>query len=180
MEADPQFFQIDVRSDCRAAYASRVQSKSEPEVVHFTMPQPDCGRIFTLARQAHYFNGQFDYRRHKIAQTGAKTIAYRDDIRDYKTSFNWSQNQFIESLTDICESVSRTLESGRKLRSDVEHQPLALDGDLKLLQSEVARGEARDLSLMAPVLQQIAGDQSVMHIAQQRARSLLASAQRGK
>ena len=130
-------------------------------------------RIFALARQAGYFNGNFDFSKHKVAQTGIKTLAYEDASRHYQTTYNWSQNPAISELNSIFMAISNTLESGRRLSYLMRFDKLGLEKELKGMEQAAAAGELRELAAIAPTLEQLASDDSYMHIVQERARHLL-------
>ncbi|HTC78411.1 MAG TPA: hypothetical protein VK657_07330, partial [Terriglobales bacterium] len=146
---------------------------SEPYREKFTMGAADRQRIFALARQAGYFNGNFDFSKHKVAQTGVKTLAYEDATRHYQTTYNWSQNPAISELNSIFMAISNTLESGRRLSYLMRFDKLGLEKELKGMEQAAAAGELRELAAIAPTLEQLASDASYMHIVQERARHLL-------
>ena len=172
--ANPQFFKLEVDSTGRAAYSSQgSKDNSEPYSEKFTMGAADRQRIFDLARQAGYFNGNFDFSKHKVAQTGVKTLAYEDATRHYQTTYNWSQNPAISELNSIFMAISNTLESGRRLSYLMRFDKLGLEKELKGMEQAAAAGELRELAAIAPTLEQLASDASYMHIVQERARHLL-------
>ena len=172
--ANPQFFKLEVDSTGRAAYNSQSsKDDSQPYSEKFTMGAASRQRIFDLARQAAYFNGNFDFSKHKVAQTGIKTLAYDDATRHYQTTYNWSQNSAITELNGIFMAISNTLESGRRLSFLMRFDKLGLEKELKGMEQAAAAGELSELALIAPTLEQLASDSSYMHIVQERARHLL-------
>ena len=107
--ANPQFFKLEVDSTGRAAYSSQgSKANSEPYSEKFTMGAADRQRIFDLARQAGYFNGNFDYTKTRVANMGAKTANYADSARHFTTTYNWSQNQLMDEFTRIMANISAT------------------------------------------------------------------------
>ena len=176
----PQYFKIEVTQDGRAVYSSQQPSTNDPQVQKVDLAKQLTLRIFVLAQRANYFQGNFDYSKHKVAQTGLKTLAYSDAGRHFQTSYNWSENASIEQLTQIFEGLSQTLESGRKLATDIRYDRLGVAADLQSLEDAANSGEAVDLELIHPILVQINSDTALMHIAQQRAGHLLALAARGQ
>jgi hypothetical protein len=133
-------------------------------------------RIFDLAKAARYFDGEFDYTKSKIAFTGKKRLIYKDKMRSGSTTFNWSENQAIDELQNIFLGMSSTLESGARLEHMLQHEKLALNSELASLEQSAKNRQTREIQMIAPVLQQIAGDDSVMVVARRRAERLLASA----
>jgi hypothetical protein len=133
-------------------------------------------KVFALAEQVKYFDGQFDFTAHPIAQTGSKTLAYQDPTRHTSTTYNYSENPSIQALTEIFQGISLTIESGRKLDFDRRFDKLSLDQDLKALDALSKDGHLYEVQAIAPMLQRLAADRTVLHIAQQTAQRILVRA----
>ena len=81
-------------------------------------------RIFSLAKQAHYFKGNFAYTKGRVADTGTKTLTYSEGPADSfdqptagvhnTTTYNYSEDPAIQQLTSIFEGISETMELGRR------------------------------------------------------------------
>ncbi len=186
--ATPSHYALSVDTTGRAAYRSTgpqdensgfaapgQQPTGEPYTDKFTVSQATADQIFNHAKRLNYFDGKFDYTKTRVANTGAKTLIYGDPARHFETTFNWSQTPEIMELARIFQNVSATLEFGRRLQEEMRHQKLALDGELKDLQDAVRRDNATELQVIAPILQKIAADGSILHIARKRAQDLLAT-----
>lgn len=133
-------------------------------------------KIFALAEQLKFFDGQFDFTAHPIAQTGAKTLGYQDADHHTSTTYNYSENPSIQQLTEIFQGISLTIESGRKLDFDRRFDKLSLDQDLKALDDLSKDGHLYEVQAIAPQLQRLAVDRTVLHIAQQTAQRILTRA----
>ena len=133
-------------------------------------------KVFALAEQVKYFDGQFDFTAHPIAQTGSKTLAYEDAAHHTSTTYNYSENPSIQGLTEIFQGISLTIESGRKLDFDRRFDKLSLDQDLKALDALSKDGHLYEVQAIASVLQRVATDHTVLHIAQRTAQGILARA----
>lgn len=129
-----------------------------------------------FAKQANFFDGQFDFTKHPIAQTGQKTLSYSDSSRHTSTTYNYSEDPSIQELTAIFEGISATIEGGRKLDFDRRFDKLSLDQDLKGLEDMSNDGRLHEVQSIAPLLQRLAVDRTVLHIAQQRAQRILKKA----
>jgi len=177
---EPHRYVIAVDSSGNAAYQSwtadstaEPSSADDPYLLKFTVSPAARDRIFALARQLKYFNGDFEYHKHRVAATGDKILAYADADKQYETRYNWSENPDIDELTALFEGVSTTLESGRRLERLRRFEPLGLDEDLKNLEHLAVEHRASELQLIAPILVQLAQDPAVLNIARQRARHIL-------
>jgi hypothetical protein len=133
-------------------------------------------KIFGLAEQARFFNGQFDFTKHAIAQTGRKTLSYSDSVHHGSATYNYSEDPTIQQLTEIFQGISTTLEGGRKLEFDRRFDKLSLDQELRSLEQLSSDGHLQEVQAIAPLLQSIATDRTVLHIAQMRAQRILKKA----
>lgn len=178
--ATPQLYTITARSTGSARYvSSNPVRKSEdpaqdPEYsMEFTLSSPGSAKVFALATQAKYFDGDFDYKKHAVANTGAKTLTYADLARHFQTTYNWSENATIDQLTSFFQGISATIEHGRKLQFLHRYDKLGLEAQLKGMEDEAQSHYLAELQIIAPILESIANDSRVMNIARQRARRLL-------
>ena len=181
-QATPQEFTIRTQADGPSSYLSRNPLKPVPEgeekdpdyTIDFSMSAKDAARIFKLAQHANYFNGDFEYRAHRIANTGKKTLTYADETRHFQTVYNHSENNAIQELTSIFQGISSTIEFGRKLQFKHKYDKLGLEGELKAMEDAADNHNLAEIQVVSSTLKDIADDSSVMNIARQRARRLLA------
>lgn len=181
--ATPSHYTVAVNADRKAAYQSNGgeisatgQSTGDPNIVAFTMSEAARARIFELAQKLNYFAGKYDYVRNRVANTGIKTLVFADSSRHNMTTYNFSQNQDIQELTRLFQSVSSTMEFGRRLEHDLRFDKLDLPKQLNLMLAQAQDKELAELQAVVPVLQKISGDPSVMRIARVNADRLLAMA----
>ena len=202
----PARYEITVHSDGTASYESQddtpVITASPPENPSYQKPSTDerqsgdseqikgdifhrnfqatpsvRTRIFDLAKLANHFDGDFDFRKHNIAFTGKKTLVYSDGVRSTQTTYNWSENQAINELTEIFNRISQTFEFGQRLSFEYRFQKLDLDKELGSMEEFAKRGGLAELHVIAALLQQLSTDRSVMHVARERATRLLKRAE---
>lgn len=174
--AQPSHYSIKVDSDGHAGYESLASAATDPEDMYrsqFVMTPALRDRIFALSQQVNYFDGQFDYTKSKIANTGKKTLEYTDSSKRHETSYNWSENPAIQELTDIFYGISNTLEYGKKLAFMKRFDRLGLPDELQNMVRMHSEGHLLELQTITPLLQQIAQDPSLMNLARQRARQLI-------
>ena len=179
----PPYYSISVAGTGKAAYrASSVPGnmEGEPYMLKFVISQPARTRIFELAKKLHYFKGDFAYHKGRLANTGIKTLYYTDEKTNNSTTYNYSANPAIQELTRLFQSISTTLEFGRRLQYYYDHQKLGLDDELKRMDQMAQDGELDELQAVAPILQKIASDPQVMHIDQAHARHLLQMGETGQ
>jgi hypothetical protein len=166
----------DPSSESATSTAGSTPTRPAPanEPLDFTISERVRDQIFDLAQRAHYFSGKVDSGRKNIANTGTKTLSYKDGQHDGQATYNYSTSVPIEQLTAIFQGLSETLEFGRRLSFFHKYQKLALDEDLKRMEELQKDNSLGDVQAIAPVLKEIADDQSVMNVARARALRLMA------
>lgn len=178
--ADPSHYEIVIASDGQGSYVSngKLDDKSDPgnsAPLQFVVSENIRKQVFDLAKKSHYFTGKVDSGHKNIANTGAKTLAYKDTVHNSEATYNYSMLQSITELTSIFQNLSNTMEFGRRLAYLHKYQKLALDDQLKRME-DMQRENLGDVGAIAPVLKDIANDSSVMNVSRARALRLLASA----
>lgn len=176
--SDPEHYSIAVQSDGHARYecSAKVTPESEerePYQTEFVFSDATRARIFNLAEQSHYFSGKIDSGNHKLAFTGAKKLVYKDAQRDSSATYNYSSVPAVQQLTVLFQSVSATLEFGRRLSYYHRYQKLALDDELKKMEDQARHGDLLELQAVKPVLQQIHDDNSVINVVRARAEQIM-------
>ncbi len=179
--ATPQNFTITMDMNGKSHYVSRSPTRppegsDEPEPnyeLDFTMSSANCRRILQLAKELNYFNGNFDYTQHKIANTGKKTLTYADSSQSFHTTYNFSENKAVEEITQIFQGISNTVEHGRKLQFMRRFDKLALASELQAMEGMLQSHYLAELQIIAPILKNISNDPNLMHLARQSASRLL-------
>jgi len=182
--SEPDHYVISVCEDGRSSYDSDGKLSPDSEggdSFHsdFTMSQAGRARVFDLAKRAHYFEGQIDSKNKKLASTGTKTLAYKDTQKSTSATYNYSPVPPVQDLTTFFQSLSTTLEFGRRLDYHLRYQKLALDEELKTMEEVSNSGGLAEISAVAPVLQKIADDPAVIKVVRARAQRMLQLADAG-
>lgn len=164
--------------ESNAAQLSQTQEaqSQDPLHKHFRASDALLKSVFSLADKTRHFAGDFEFRKHPIAQSGIKTLVYDSGVEHHYTSYNWSEDQAIQELTSIFEGISNTIEAERKLEFDRRFEKLELDQDLGDLEKLSNDGKLQEVQVIAPLLQQLSTDRTVLHMAQQRAQHILRKA----
>jgi len=179
----PQNVTITVQATGPAKYVSRNpftppdQTGADPDyLLDFTLSSRNQKKLFDDAREANYFNGDFSYKKHAVASTGKKTLTYSDPVRNFSTTYDYSENKAIEEITNLFSGISNTIEHGRKLVYLHRFDKLGLEDELKGMESAAESHNLAELQIIAPTLKSIADDATVLNIARRRAKKLLAKA----
>jgi hypothetical protein len=178
--SNPSHYEITVTSDGHGSYVSngvlREGESSDPEPLEFVISNSTRQQLFDLAKRAKYFSGKVESGRKNIANTGAKTLIYKDAAHNTSATYNFSPQLPIQEITAIFQGLSGVLEYGRRLTWFHKYQKLAIDGDLKQMEERQRDGTLGDVAAIAAVLKAIADDPSVMNMDRSRALRLLATA----
>jgi hypothetical protein len=176
----PQSVTMIVSANGATKYGSSNPKKAGDDVddyqTEFTMSPARREKLFRYVREANYFDGDFSFKKHPVASTGKKTLTYSDPTRRFNTTFDYSENKAIAEITNILSGISNTIEHGRKLVFLRRFDKLGLEEELKAMESAAEGHNLAELQIIAPTLDSIAGDRTVLNIARKRAQKLLAKA----
>jgi|SRR5580704_5953900 hypothetical protein len=176
--SEPDHYVISVSDDGKGSYDSdsKLSPESEAEdAFHsdFTVSQAGRARVFDLARRANYFEGEIDSKKKNLASTGTKTLTYKDAQRNTHASYNYSPVAAVGELTAFFQALSTTLEFGHRLDYYLRYQKLALDEELKKMEEMSNGHQLEEIPAVAPVLQKILDDPTVINVVRARAQRLL-------
>jgi hypothetical protein len=176
-QSDPTHYSIavDARGHARYECTAKVTDDSDAQTyrAEFDISARNRDRIFELARQAKYFSGQIDSGNHKLAFTGAKILSYEDGRQSSTARYNFSNLQPVRQLTELFQSIAATVDYGRRLAYYHRYQKLGLDDELKRMEEQAKSNQLSEIQGVAPVLQEILDDTSVMNVVRARAKELI-------
>jgi hypothetical protein len=176
----PQSVTMTISANGAGKYSSRNPGKSGDDVddfqTEFTMSPAARDKLFRYAKEANYFDGDFTFKKHVVASTGKKTLIYSDPARHFSTTYDYSENKAIQEITNILSGISNTIEHGRKLQFLHRFDKLGLEEELKGMEAAVESHNLAELQIIRSTLESIAADSTVLNIARQRAKRLLAKA----
>jgi hypothetical protein len=179
-EFTPQKTTMTVSATGHVKYVSHSAAKPPDEAddyqTEFTVSPASRDKLFHYASEANYFDGDFTFKKHAVASTGSKTLTYADPTRHFKTTYDYSENKAIQEITSLFQGIANTIESGRKLQFKHRFDKLGLEDELKAMEAAFESHDLAELQLIAPILQSITDDISVLNIARQRAKKLLHNA----
>jgi hypothetical protein len=176
-QSNPSHYSIAVDTSGHASYESIVKFSDDAEeqeyTTEFDVSAGNRQRIFDWAKQANYFAGKVDSGNRKLAFTGTKILSYQDGQRSNTARYNFSSLQPVQELTALFQNMAETLEYGRRLGYYHRYQKLALDDELKHMETQARNNELSEIQGVRPVLQEIAEDASVINVVRARAKELI-------
>jgi hypothetical protein len=194
-EVVPAHYAITVDSSGRAAYLSddlgpggtTEAETGTPYLLNFTISDGTAARIFALARQAGYFNGNFEYGEHHPGNRAVKTLRYSEGTPDWfghwtrgvrnTATYDYTNNQVIQQLTTLFEQLSATIELGRRLDYFRQSNTSALVNELQRADALAQQHRLLELPAIAEPLRSVANDSALPSPARKAALKLLAAAQ---
>jgi hypothetical protein len=175
--SEPSHYAISVFSDGHATYDSdgklSPESEGDPFHLDFSMSAATRQRVFELAERADYFQGEINSKKKNLASTGRKTLTYKDFRRSASATYNYSPVAAVQQITQLFQSLSLTLEFGRRLQYFHRYQKLALDEELKRMEEASTGNGLEELAAVMPSLQAIALDSSVINPVRARAQRMM-------
>ncbi|MFZ0275826.1 MAG: hypothetical protein WA254_22145 [Candidatus Sulfotelmatobacter sp.] len=176
-QSNPEHYSIVIDTSGHARYEcmGSIAEDSEDEAyqAEFQVSAANRERVFSLAKQARYFTGAVDSNNGKLAFTGTKVLSYQDGQHSNTAHYNYSNLAPVQQLTTLFQNMAATLEYGRRLAYYHRYQKLALDDELKRMQTQAQNNELNEIQSVAPVLREILEDSSVMNVVRARAKELI-------
>jgi hypothetical protein len=176
-QSNPAHYSITVDATGHARYGcmGTVAENSEEQSygAEFEVSAGNREKIFNWAKQARYFAGKIDSGNGKVAFTGTKVLSYQDGQLSHTAQYNYSNLEPVRELTTLFQSMAGTLEYGRRLAYYHRYQKLALDEELKNMEAQARNNELSEIQSVAPVLQEIVEDTSVINVVRARAKELV-------
>jgi len=178
-QSQPEHYSIEIHDSGKSRYQSsgRISSESEDTdsfSLDFSVSATTRDKVFGLAERSKYFTRDVDSHRKNMAFTGKKTLSYKDAERSGESTYNYSTDPAVQELTTLFQGLSTTLETGHRLQYDHRYQKLALEQELKRTEEMARFTPPVELQAIAPILQQIVNDSSVINVTRARAQRLLA------
>jgi hypothetical protein len=175
--SNPDHYSIAVDAAGHARYecTGTIAEDSEEQTyrAEFNMSAGNRERIFEWAKQARYFAGKIDSGNNKLAFTGTKLLSYQDGQLSNTARYNYSNLEPVRDLTELFQKVGSTLDYGRRLAYYHHYQKLALDEELKRMEAQARNNELSEIQGVAPILQEILDDTSVINVVRSRAKELI-------
>ena len=140
---------------------------------HAVISNATLRKVFSLAKSAKYFNTVCASKAKNIADTGTKTLTYTGPDGAGACTYNYTENNNVQALTEIFQGIAETMDEGRQLEYLQRYDRLGLDAAIAFLAQEVSEGHALELGTIAGTLRALAADEQVMQRVRLRASTLL-------
>jgi hypothetical protein len=172
----PPHYSIAVAPDGKATYRSDeapAATPPQPYLHQFLVSDPTRARIFALAAALQCFQGEFEYRGGRMANMGAKTLKCTWANHESQTTYNYSTNPRLLELATLFQNISNTMEHGHRLDYLHRYDKLGLEAELKSMEEQEKNKRLGELQAVAPQLERIVNDGSILNVTRYRAEHLL-------
>lgn len=167
----PEFVEIKINEAGAGTYDIR-QLDEDANPQPFEIGAPLVERIFSLAAKLHDFQGvDLDVHR-RLANLGEKTFVYENGAEKHETKFNYTLDESASQLVNIFEGLARQTSDISDLARTMRYDRLGVNDVLLQIESDLNTKQIPEPERLLPVLDQLAGDDKIMEIARQRARTL--------
>lgn len=167
----PEFVEIKINESGSGTYDIR-QLDEDANPQPFEIGAPLAERIFSLAAKLHNFQGvDLDVHR-RLANLGEKTFEYENGAGKHETKFNYTLDESASQLVNIFEGLARQTSDISDLARTMRYDRLGVNDVLLQIESDLSNKQIPEPERLLPILDQLAGDDKLLEIARQRARTL--------
>jgi len=178
-KSSPEYFAITLTLAGEVSYAT---APDDSQPLTFRLPPALVKQFFEAAARLNNFQGvDLELKPdRKVAFMGKKTLIYESGSTRHQASFNYTENPGARQFADAFEKIGLTERHCLELERIVRFDRLGAYNELQQIQSSMNARELVEPSQFVPLLEKISADSRFMHVAQERARTLLDIIQGGK
>ena len=175
--SQPDYYSISVHEDGQTVYRTAPDDDSP---LGFQLPLETAQEIFSIALKLNRFRDRNLESSHRVAFMGKKTLAYQKGQEHYESVFNFTEVPEALALTALFERISQTEQHLLRLKYLIRFDRLGVEKELLQLEVNLDQGRLLGAAQLAPLLEQIQNNRSLVHIAQTRAAQILGKIHSGK
>ena len=135
--------------------------------------EPDiAAAMFDLAAKLDHFKRPLESGL-KVANMGAKTFRWEDNGQSSEAKFNYSNDENARALQDWFERITESERAFIDLQRAVKHDKLGVNDGVLRIQALWDQKRLVGTPQLLPLLERVAKDESFIHMARERAASLM-------
>ena len=173
----PDYFAVVVESNGETLY--RI-APDDDRPLQFRLSAETTQQIFSLARKLNLFREMELESKRRVAHMGAKTPSYENGEENHQVRFNHTDVPEAAELAGLFERISQTQQHALRLEYLMRFDRLGVVKELLSLESNLDQGRLAEPALLAPLLEKVQKDKSIVNVAQGRAAQILKKIQAGK
>ncbi len=165
----PPFVAVTVDKNGRGEYR---EAPDDDSPLVFQLTADETGKIFALAGKLDRFKRPLEANL-KVANTGIKTFRYQHGAENHEVKFNYSTDADARLLWDWFERIAETEQHLIRLERVAKYDRLGVNDAILMLQVAHERKRLVAPQQFLPLLERIAKNGSYVHMARERAASLV-------
>ncbi len=168
----PEYLRISLDANGTATYDGR-KLDDPPSPRPFELSPVTTRKLFDLTASLNNFKS-IDLESHKkVANLGAKTLAYEQGGQKAEAEFNYTLRREAQQLTDLFERIASVEQHIIVLEYAIKYDHLGLPRELLQIQIDLNNKALTEAELMVPALERIARNPKFLRLAQVRAQNIL-------
>ncbi|GAC1650790.1 MAG: hypothetical protein NVS9B15_10580 [Acidobacteriaceae bacterium] len=171
----PPEYHVTIEQSGRATFEEPATETQDAYHSEFQVSPEKANWLYQSAEELNHFSGDYDYKKHKVADTGEKRLSYIQGDKGTQAVYHYSENPQIQQITAWLQGLAVTQEFARMATLHRRFDKLALDADIKEFTENLQGGRATEVASIRPLLQQLLDDPAVLNTARQRIKVLLAN-----
>jgi hypothetical protein len=145
----------------------------------FQLEESEAASIFDLAQKLDHFSHPLESGL-KIANMGMKTFRWEEGDVNHEAKFNYSLDENAKALHDIFEKITDTERMLAELKRSVRHDKLGVNEAIVNIQTAYVQKRLMGAHQFLPMLDQVAKNDTYIHMARERAAQLVDAIQASK
>ena len=165
----PPYFAVTIERTGSATYN---ESQDADNAEHMQIEEKVTKEIFDLAQKLDHFKNPLESGL-KVANMGQKVFRWEDGAERHESKFNYSTNEDAKALNDQFERISESARLMVELGRVMKHDRLGVNDAMVRIQIAWDNKRLVGTAQWLPLLDQVAKNESFVHMARERAAQLV-------
>ena len=165
----PAYFAVTIDRTGSATYN---ESQDADNAEHLQIEEKVTMNIFDLAQKLDHFKNPLESGL-KVANMGQKVLRWEDGAERHESKFNYSTSEDAKALNDLFERISESARLMLELGRVMKHDRLGVNDAMVRIQIAWDNKRLVGTAQWLPLLDQVAKNESFVHIARERAAQLV-------
>ena len=165
----PAYFAVTIDRTGSATYN---ESQDPDNAEHLRIEEKVTMNIFDLAQKLDHFKSPLESGL-KVANMGQKAFRWEDGAERHESKFNYSNNEDAKALNDQFERISESARLMLELGRVMKHDRLGVNDAMVRIQIAWDNKRLVGTAQLLPLLDQVAKNESFVHMARERAAQLV-------
>lgn len=174
-QSDPSYISVTIAQDGEASFTAREHDRDPLVTLPFQARPATVSKLFSAADALGDFSGPRLQSKDDVAFTGNKSLAWDSGGRHTEQQFTYTTLPPAVRLVGALEAIAASGMAAVRLERAMRYDKLDVLDEMRQIQDAWNSHALGEPQLLAPTLERLAGDDSQMDAARQRAQKLLAA-----